>query len=88
MVYAICEGRQERPRSNNWNESAGTVAVDWGLKVDGERILGFYGFIMEYQGLLWVWTHTYSPNGHEFFPILDLTTEVKSLALIKIGIPG
>jgi hypothetical protein len=61
-------------------------AVNWGLSVDGERILGFYGFIMEHQGQLWVWTHTYSQNGHEFFPITDLTAELKAVVLIKIGI--
>jgi hypothetical protein len=36
------------------------------LKVEDKRIPGVYGFIMEHNGELWVWTHTYSPDGHAF----------------------
>ena len=31
-------------------------ATAWGMKVEGERIPGPNGFIMEHQGQLWVWT--------------------------------
>lgn len=44
-------------------------AVQWGLKIEDERIPGVYGFITEHNGELWVWTHNYSQGGHEFFPI-------------------
>jgi len=47
-------------------------AADWavmGFKVEYGRIRGVYGFIEEYNGKLWVWTHSHSPNGHEFFPM-------------------
>jgi hypothetical protein len=44
-------------------------AVAWGLKMEGERIPGLYGYICEYNGELWVWTHSHAPNGHELFPI-------------------
>jgi len=61
-------------------------ARNWGLRVDGERISGAYGFIEEGEGLLWVWTHSHSPNGHEFFPITDFMAEMKALAIIKLGL--
>jgi hypothetical protein len=61
-------------------------AIEWGLKVDGERISSPHGFIMEHQGLLWIRTHSYSPNGHVFFPITDWAAELKALAIIKLGL--
>jgi hypothetical protein len=61
--------------------------VQWGLKTEGERIPGVYGFIMEHEGELWVWTHTYSPNGHELFPIATGYDEVKAM-IRMIGLRG
>lgn len=54
-------------------------AVQWGLKIEGDRILGAHGFITEHNGELWVWTHSYSPNGHEFFPIAADWDEVEAM---------
>ncbi len=55
----------------------------WGFKVEGERIYGVYGFIMEYNGELWVWTHSHAPNGHEFFPIRGCFDELKAVFLMR-----
>lgn len=54
-------------------------AADWNLKIEGERIPGIYGFIMEREGQIWVWSHSYSPNGHEFFPIATGYDEIKAV---------
>jgi hypothetical protein len=54
-------------------------AVHWGLKVEGDRIPGNHGFITEHNGKLWVWTHSHSPNGHEFFPIAANWDEVEAM---------
>jgi hypothetical protein len=61
-------------------------ALNWGLKVDRDRIPGLYGFIIEHQEQLWVWTHSYSPNGHEFFPIINWATELNAVVRIKSGL--
>jgi hypothetical protein len=45
-------------------------AEKWKLKIEGERIPGYYGFIMECNGQLWCWTHSHTPDyGHRFFAI-------------------
>ena len=49
-------------------------AVQW-----GDRILGAHGFITEHNGELWVWTHSYSPSGREFFPIAADWDEVEAM---------
>lgn len=45
--------------------------ADLGLKIEGDRIPGFYGFVTQCNGQLWAWTHSYSPSGHKFFPVLN-----------------
>ena len=60
----------------------------WKLKIDGERIPGYYGFIMECNGQLWCWTHSHTPDcGHRFFPILEGWDEVKA-AYFMVGPEG
>jgi hypothetical protein len=54
-------------------------ARQWGLKIEGERIPGAYGFITEHNGELRVWTHTYSPGGHQFFPTVTGFDEIKAM---------
>jgi hypothetical protein len=54
-------------------------AALWGLKVEGARIPGVYGFICEHDEELWVWTHSHAPNGHEFFPIENWGDEIKGV---------
>lgn len=63
-------------------------AANWsnpGLKVEGDRVSGCYGFVIEYNGQLWLWTHSYSPSGHEFFPLTSCYFETKALQLITAG---
>jgi hypothetical protein len=51
------------------------------LKVEGERIPGCYGFIMECNSELWFWTHSHSPDGHRFFAISRLVGRTESRVL-------
>jgi hypothetical protein len=53
----------------------------WGFKVERERIRGLYGYIEEFDGKLWIWTHSHAPGGHQFFPIDD-DTELKAINLM------
>ena len=62
-------------------------ARQWCLKIEGDRIPGAYGFITEHDGELWVWTHTYSPGGHQFFPVVTGFDEIKAMILM-IGPEG
>jgi hypothetical protein len=62
---------------------AATYAAVCEFKVERERIHGVYGHIVEYNGKLWVWTHSHAPNGHEFFPINDHHDEFKAINLMK-----
>jgi hypothetical protein len=55
-------------------------AEKWKLQVEAERISGRYGFIMECNGELWCWTHSYTPDcGHTLFPIQNGYDEVKAV---------
>jgi len=54
-------------------------AVQWGLKVEGLYIVGLYGYIMESNGQLWVWTHSHAPGEHEFLPIKNGLEEAKAV---------
>src|SRR6266851_3218255 len=59
-------------------------ALRLGLEIQGQRIYGFYGFISEHDGKLWIWTHSHSPNGHRF---TSFKTEAEEwVALSEIGI--
>ena len=61
-------------------------ASDWAFcrfKIENERINGLYGFIMECDNELWVWTHSHGPNGHEFLPIRDGYDELKAIYLMR-----
>jgi len=54
-------------------------AALWGLKLEGERIHGLYGFIFEHDGELWIWTHSHSLSGHVFFPIKNWGDEIQAV---------
>jgi len=59
-------------------------AEKWNLKIEGERIHGCYGFIMECNGELWCWTHSHTSTvlpsaGHKFFPIRDWADEIEAM---------
>ena len=56
--------------------------VACGFKVERERLRGLYGYIEEYDGKLWVWTQSYAPGGHQFFPIKDGDDELKAVCLM------
>ena len=58
-------------------------AEKWKLKIEGERIPGCYGFIMECNGELWCWTHSHTPDcGHSFFPIQNVYDEAAAVYLM------
>jgi hypothetical protein len=61
-------------------------ALRFGLKVQGERIYGFHGFISEHDGRLWIWTHSHSPNGHRFAPLRTQIEEQAALSELAIEI--
>ena len=55
-------------------------AKTWNLQIEGERIPGCYGFIVEHSGQLWCWTHSHTPVcGHTFFAIQNGYDEVKAV---------
>ena len=58
-------------------------ALRFGLEIQGQRIYGFYGFISEHDGKLWMWTHSHSPNGHQFVSFKPRDEEA---ALAELGI--
>ena len=39
------------------------------FKITGDRINGVHGYLSEINGELWMWTHSYSPVGHQFYPL-------------------
>src|ERR1700756_2237515 len=51
-------------------DSLREFAKAWNLKIEGVRIPGCYGFIVEHDGRLWCWTHYRTPDcGHTFLRI-------------------
>jgi hypothetical protein len=52
------------------------------LRIEGDRIPGCYGFLTEHDGELWMWTHSHSPNGHEFFPVIEPHDFLKAVVLL------
>lgn len=58
-------------------------ALRYGLEIQGERVYGFYGFIAEHGGKLWMWTHSHSPNGHRF---VSFKARDEEAALAELGI--
>jgi hypothetical protein len=61
-------------------------ALRFGLTIREECIYGFYGFISEHDGRLWIWTHSHSPNGHRFVPLKTYADEEAALAELGIEI--
>jgi hypothetical protein len=60
-------------------------AVSRDFNMEGERVPGEFRFICKYDIQLYVWTHTYSPSGHQFFKMGSEDEEIE--AAIKMVDP-